>query len=256
MNRILPGLLSAIIWTLLLGNLGHAQSAEQKGHAIAEKAEVLTDRYNDFTADGRMALRTGGGESTREFSFKAQNVSGGNRNILVFSWPGDIRDTGLLTIAASGRRDDQWIYLPAAHSVKRISSSSRSGSFVGSEFAYEDMIDQGLGDFSYLWIKDEGCCHIVERFPTYASGYQKQVVWYNRGTGLPDQIEYFPKRGNRSKVLQISGYRSYGGVWRPSQMVMTNLLNGRSTALTWSSYRFNVGLPSSDFSTRALERGE
>jgi outer membrane lipoprotein-sorting protein len=160
----------------------------------------------------------------------------------------------LLTHGATGRNDDQWIYLPAARRVKRISSSARSGSFVGSEFAYEDMVDQALEDYSYRWISDEGCCHIVEAFPKFPSGYEKQVISFDAGSGLPVQIEYYPKRGSKQKVLSISGYRNYGGVWRPAQMRMKNLLNGRSTDLAWSNYRFNIGLPGGDFTTRALER--
>jgi len=253
-NQGLLGVLSLLV-AIVIGGIAHAQSPEERGLAIAQKAEGLTDRYNDLTADGKMVLNAGGGQSVREFSYKAQNISGGNQSVLVFSWPGDIRDTGLLTISSAGRSDDQWIFLPAARRVKRISSSSRSGSFVGSEFAYEDMVDQDLNDFSYLWVREEGCCDVVERYPTYASGYEKQVVWYSKSSGLPQQIEYYPKRGNKSKVLKISGYRNYGSVWRPSQMMMSNLLTGRSTSLSWNNYRFNIGLGSGDFTTRALERG-
>jgi outer membrane lipoprotein-sorting protein len=250
-------LVLAALVLVAAGAPGFAQSPEEKGYAIAKRAEELTDKYSDYTASGKMILRTGGGgEAVREFDFKARNISGGNQNLLVFSWPGDIRDTGLLTVGATGRNDDQWIYLPAARRVKRISSSSRSGSFVGSEFAYEDMVDQALDDFSYLWLRDESCCHVVEAYPKFSSGYEKQIVWFDMSSGLPVQIEYFPKRGSKLKVLAISGYRNYGGVWRPSLMRMKNHLNGRSTDLSWSDYRFNVGLAPSEFTTRALERGQ
>ena len=203
-----------------------------------------------------MTLKTGGGQSVRKFDFKARNIPNGNQNLLVFSWPGDIRETSLLTIGATGRDDDQWIFLPAAQRVKRISSSSRSGSFVGSEFAYEDMVDQGLDDFTYLWVREEGCCNVVETYPKFSSGYSKEVVWFDKKTGLPTQIEYYPKRGSKQKTLTVSGYNKYGNVWRPGLMHMENSLNGRSTDLAWSGFKFNVGLADSEFSTRAMERGQ
>jgi outer membrane lipoprotein-sorting protein len=256
MYRILQGLCTLIlVCGLAPFGVANAQTPEQKGYAIAQKADALGSNFRDFTADGKMVLRTGGGEAVRQFSFKSQKLRGGSQSILVFSWPGDIRDTGLLTVSAGGRSDDQWIFLPAARRVKRISSSSRSGSFVGSEFSYEDMTDQGLDDFTYRWVRDEGCCNIVERYPKGASSYAKQVVWFNKGSGLVDRVEFHPKRGNAQKVLDISGYRQYGSVWRPSQMVMSNLLTSRSTILSWSNYRFNAGLSANDFTTRALERG-
>jgi outer membrane lipoprotein-sorting protein len=140
--------------------------------------------------------------------------------------------------------------------VKRISAGSRTGSFVGSEFAYEDMVDQALEDYSYRWLRDEGCCHLVEAYPKFTSGYEKQIVWFDQNSGLPAQVEYFPKRGSGRKALTISGYRNYGGVWRPSLLRMKNQLTGRSTDLKWNNYRFNVGLAESEFTTRALERGQ
>jgi outer membrane lipoprotein-sorting protein len=254
----MPLLKYAFALAVVLGSnsVGLAQSAEEKGHTIAARADDLTDGYRDFSAEGEMILNAGGGTSVRKFDFKARRISGGNQSLLVFSWPGDIRDTGLLTVGATGSNDDQWIYLPAAHSVKRITASSSAGSFVGSEFAYEDMVDQDLEDYSYVWLRDEGCCHVVEAYPRFSSGYEKQVVYFDMNLGLPVTVEMYLKRGSGQKHLSLSGYRNYGGVWRPSLLRMTNKLNGRSTDLSWRNYRFNIGLDASEFTTRALERGE
>jgi hypothetical protein len=49
--------------------------------------------------------------------------------------------------------------------VKRIAGTGRSGSFVGSEFAYEDMAEKELNKFTYKWVGDQGCCNVVERYP-------------------------------------------------------------------------------------------
>ena len=50
--------------------------------------------------------------------------------------------------------DDQWLYLPALKRVKRISSDNRSGAFVGSEFAYEDLSSQEIEKYTYKWIEE------------------------------------------------------------------------------------------------------
>ena len=244
----------ALLLLVATSSAGFAETPEEKGRAIAARAESLTDNYRDYTASGEMILIAGGGSAQRKFDFKARKISGGNQNILVFSWPGDIRDTGLLTIGVTSGNDNQWLYLPAARRVKRISSSSNSGSFVGSEFAYEDMVDQDLDDYSYRWISHEGCCDVVEAYPKFASGYAKQTVRFDSSSGLPVQIDYDPKRGSAQKTLTISGYRNYGGVWRPSLLRMKNRANGRSTDLKWSNYHFNAGLSEGEFTTRALER--
>jgi len=51
----------------------------------------------------------------------------------------DVKGTVVLTFSHGLKPDEQWIYLPALKRVKRISSSNKSGPFMGSEFAYEDI---------------------------------------------------------------------------------------------------------------------
>jgi hypothetical protein len=51
----------------------------------------------------------------------------------------DKSSTRVIATVVGGETRDQWLYLPALKRVKRISSSNKSGPFVGSEFAYEDI---------------------------------------------------------------------------------------------------------------------
>ena len=57
----------------------------------------------------------------------------------------------LLTYTHILERDDQWLFLPALKRIKRISSINKTGSFVGSEFACEDITDQAFGRYGYKW---------------------------------------------------------------------------------------------------------
>ena len=43
---------------------------------------------------------------------------------------------------------------PVDFRMKRISSANKSGPFVGSEFAFEDLVSQEVDKFSYRWIAD------------------------------------------------------------------------------------------------------
>ena len=65
--------------------------------------------------------------------------------------------TALLIHVHGESADDQWLYLPALKRVKRISSSNRSGSFMGSEFAYEDLTAPAVEKFTYRYLRDEPC---------------------------------------------------------------------------------------------------
>ena len=94
----------------------------------------------------------------------------GDRSLFIFDEPRDVAGTAMLVHSHKDAADDQWLYLPALTRVKRISSSNRSGSFMGSEFAYEDMSVPEVEKFTYRYLRDEPCgeltCTVVERFPT------------------------------------------------------------------------------------------
>ena len=118
-----------------------------------------------------MVLRNKQGqESRRELRVKVLEVAGdGDKSMFVFDQPRNVKGTALLIHAHKEAGDDQWLYLPALKRVKRISTSNRSGSFMGSEFAYEDMGSPEVEKFSYRYLRDESCgdltCTVSERVP-------------------------------------------------------------------------------------------
>lgn len=242
-----------------------AETTEEKGLAIALRADRRAAGYGDYTAEGEMILRDrAGSESRRQFRVATLEVpADGDKSLIVFDWPADIRDTGLLTVGHKQGDDDQWLYLPAMKRVKRISAANRSGSFVGSEFAYEDMVGHEVERYDHLWLRDEPCpgaeelvCHVNERRPKLpGSGYNRHVIWLDMAEYRLFKADYYDRKDSLLKTLTISGYELYDGKWwRPGRMAMTNHQTGKSTDMLWREYRFGTGLRDEDFTTRALER--
>ncbi|KPK57161.1 MAG: hypothetical protein AMS21_11845, partial [Gemmatimonas sp. SG8_38_2] len=63
------------------------------------------------------------------------------------------------------------------------------------------------------------------------------------------------RENERLKTLMMNGYALYADeYWRPSEMVMTNDRNGKSTTLRWSRYEFDTGLEEGDFTRTSMER--
>ena len=205
-----------------------------------------------------------GDESVRYFRGQNLEVDGdGDKSISIFDRPADIKGTAVLTHTHKTGPDDQWLFLPALKRVKRISSANKSGSFVGSEFSYEDMRAPVLEDYSYLWLRDESCpnapeiqCWVVERMPKDPdSGYRRIVTWIGMEEYRVWQTEFFDRKGAHLKTLSLSDYAEYKDrFWRARRMEMVNHQNGKSTDLVWSAFDFGVPLNDSDFTTRALER--
>ena len=130
---------------------------EEIGLEIAREARAREGGFDDFTARQVMVLRNRRGqESRRQLRVQVLEVpDDGDKCLFVFDDPRDVRGTAFLVHAHREGADDQWIYLPALRRVKRISSANRSGSFMGSEFAYEDMTPPEVEKYTYRYLRDE-----------------------------------------------------------------------------------------------------
>jgi outer membrane lipoprotein-sorting protein len=244
-----------------------AQSPEERGLAIAQEAKRRDMGFGDSAAQLTMILRDRGGEeTTRELRSQVLERPGeGDRSLVVFDSPRDIRGTAMLTVANRVGDDDQWLYLPALKRVRRIAPANKSGPFMGSEFAYEDFVSQEVEKFTHRWLRDEPCpvqelgaltCFVVERTPVDPnSGYSRQVTWIDREHYRTAKIEYFDRREAPLKTLALTGFKQYAGkFWRPDEMLMANQQTGKSTRLLWSGYEFGVGPRESDFTPQGLTR--
>ena len=211
-----------------------------------------------------MVLRNAAGlESSRSLSIttlEKLNEDVGDKSLVVFDTPRDIEGTALLSHAKILDPDDQWLFLPALKRVKRISSSNKSGPFVGSEFAFEDFTSLELNKFEYKFLRTEDCgefvCDVLERFPRYEnSGYTRQLAWIDQTDYQIRKVEFYDRRGDLLKTLELKEYRQYeNGVWRAHLLSMSNVQTNKSTDLIYSDYEFGVGLDSNDFVKGRLSR--
>ena len=238
------------------------ETPEGKGLRIAREASARDDGFGDFTAGMTMVLRDRHGrESVRQMRFKVLEVPGdGDKSLFVFDQPRDVRGTALLTHAHINTQDDQWLYLPALKRVKRINASKRSGSFMGSEFSYEDMSPPEVEEHTYKYLRDEPCgelaCTVTEQVPLdKVSGYSRKVVWQDTGELRTRKMELYDRKGSHLKTLTFENYQLYlDRYWRAGEQTMANHLTGASTVLHWTDFRFRTNLSDSEFTRTALRR--
>lgn len=259
MGRWLLAAAFFVVWT---AGGASAQSPEEKGLAIAVEDDKRDSGFLDYQAEMTMILRNRQGEeATRILKTKNLEVENdGDKSLVVFHEPRDVKGTALLNFSHKLKPDDQWLYLPALKRVKRISSANKSGSFMGSEFAYEDITSQEVEKYTYQWIRDGVCgaltCFVFERVPAYQySGYSKQVVWLDQKEYRLWKIEYYDRKRSLLKTLTYSGYQKYlDRYWYPDKMMMVNHQTGKSTQLIWSHYKFKTGLTPRHFTKNSLQR--
>lgn len=253
-----------IATSLLLGiafNI-NAQTAEERGLEIAKEADRRDTGYQDMMAQLTMELRNKQGDtSIREVRVSNLEVKNdGDKGLSVFDEPADVKGTAFLTYSHATIPDEQWLYLPALKRVKRITSKNKSGPFMGSEFAYEDISSQEVEKYTYKYIKDELIngidCFVIERYPAYEhSGYTRQVAWINKREYRPEKIIFYDRKNSLLKTLDYSEYNQYlGQFWRANKMYMENHQTGKTTLLTWQDYKFKNGLDDKDFTQNSLKR--
>ncbi len=255
-------ILLAALLTLPLFNSAFAETPEEKGRAIAIEADKRDSGWRDQKSDMKMILRNRQGQETeREIRNKQLEVEGdGDKSMSIFDSPADVKGTAFLSYTHAIKPDDQWLFLPALKRVKRISSNNKSGPFMGSEFAYEDITSQEVEKYTYKWIQDESYegrdTFVLERYPAYKhSGYTKQVAWVDKEMYQPLKVDFYDRKGDLLKTLTYHGYKQYlDKFWRPDRMEMVNHITKKSTTLLWENYKFDNGFTDRDFDQNSLKR--
>jgi len=247
---------------LLIPQLSSAETAAEKGFRIAKQSVEADNGWKDQTAVFKMILTDRQGRNTsREIHNKQMEIKGdGDKSLIVFDTPRDIKGTAFLTHTHAKKADDQWLYLKSIRRVKRISSNNKSGAFMGSEFSYEDISSFELDKYTYKYIKDEKYmgkdCYVIEQIPTYDySGYTKVIVWMDKAILRPLKMDFYDRKKSHLKTLIYLGYKKHiGTYYRPTEMRMSNMQTGKKTSLMWSDYKFDNNFTDSDFDVNALKR--
>jgi len=227
---------------------------------VAQKSYAVISGYKSSLSKTTMILKNAEGvENIRKLEMKKIEGADGDKSLINFLYPDDLKDTKLLSFEVIGGDDKQWLYLPSLKRIKRISSRNKSGSFMASEFSYEDISSQNYKNYSYSGeaeeLSKEGVTfYKITRTPIDAnSGYSKQVVWVNKASFLAKYGEYYDKQNRLLKKIHFAEYKVIDGIQRVVKIVIENVQNGKSSSLTWDEDAINAGIKSSELSKRALK---
>ena len=242
----------------------NAETSQEKGFRIAAKSDRMDNGFGTSIVRLTMTLTNSAGDSTkRELEIKTQekpNENVGDKSVTFFFTPPDVEGTALLSHSKILDSDDQWLYLPELARVKRISSSNKSGPFVGSEFAFEDLTAAELGKYSYEWLEEITLDGLkvdkIKQIPLYKrSGYTYLIAYIDKDINQFRKVEFFNRGGAHFKTLTLSEFKNYGGtIYRPMLQQMDNHLTGKSTMLLAEVYEFGVELNENEFKSSALSQ--
>ncbi|MBU3021728.1 outer membrane lipoprotein-sorting protein [Aestuariibacter sp. A3R04] len=253
----------ALACGLVLSGSAMADAAsEAEGLRIATARKDVNRGWVNTVATITMTLRNAQGqEAVREMRVKTLEVpTDGDKALTIFDSPRDLSGTAFLSFSHIDAPDEQWIFLPAIKRVKRISTSNKSGPFLGSEYAFEDMTSFEVPKFTYDLLGEReyqgDAVYLLEQIPLDEfSGYSKQIVWIDKAHYRPRKVEFFDRKGAPLKVLEFDNYQLFDDeFWRPMRSFMYNLQTQKSTELITHSLVFGTELEESDFDSNSLRR--
>ncbi|MET1076631.1 MAG: outer membrane lipoprotein-sorting protein [Pseudomonas sp.] len=229
---------------------------------VAQRADENLRGYDDVQMNLEMVLISPSGETaSRRLRVRSREAGDStDQTLMTFDSPRDLAGSGLLSHNQATGEDEQWLYLPAVKRIKQIGARNKSGPFMGSEFAFEDIVTPFWQKFHYRSLAEDTldglACYTLERIPNDPfSGYARQRVWIDQQQYLIRRIEYFDRKNSLLKTYSATDFKQYAGKhWRPGQMLMVNQQTGKQTRLLWNDYSFHTGLSERDFSQNALLR--
>jgi hypothetical protein len=227
---------------------------------VSIKSYHSTSEYISENAQMEMVLKNATGETNkRNLSMKKLEGNNGDKTLMEFSSPADVKGTMLLTHEHLDQDDNQWLYMPGLKKTKRIISKNKSGSFMGSEFSYEDLSSQHYKKFTYSENAKEIMIAGVKQYQAMRtpkdenSGYSKQMLWVESKNFLIQKIEYYDKNGALLKVALFPDYKKIDGVWRGMKIIMKNVQTNKETTLDWTNEKIKVGYNPKDFAQSILQ---
>ncbi|MGM0594735.1 MAG: outer membrane lipoprotein-sorting protein [Pseudomonadota bacterium] len=249
--------------------------AAQSAFAAMSAREIMQavddrDDGDNRISDMKMVLIDKNGDTrTRTIRSFEKDKGEDKQRIMFFLSPADVKDTAFLTYDYDDydKDDDQWLYLPALRKSKRIASSDKSGSFMGSDFNYADMTRKNLDAYDFKILKEDAVrgekVWLIEAIPRTReeieeSGYEKSVAFVRQDNFVVVRAVHWVNEGNRLKYQDVSGLELIDGVWTVTEMSMTTKKGNSTlhkTELHFDNIRYNQDLDDSMFTIRRLEQG-
>ena len=255
-----------LITVVLLASALVAPAAQDTAEWVARQ---VRDRNTgrDSRAELKMRLTDRQGR-VRERALTMLRLRGdkgkGDRALIRFTYPNDIRNTAFLVWEHPGADDERFLYLPALGRVRRIAGQEKDESFVGSDLSYEDIGGREISDYTYAftaddtsWTGPDGTRHpawlLESKAKNQNAEFPRSVSFVLKEKFLITAADVFNRRNERVKHFEARKLERVEGIWTVLDLVMSNERDNTRTELTTTSINYNVGLKEDDFSRRQLE---
>ncbi len=225
-------------------------------------------KLKGLEAKTRLDINDGKGNIRTRVTTMASRVfsDGTEKRVIVFVSPADVKGTAMLIFDNETGNDDMWIRLPALRKTRKIVSSEKSKSFMGSEFSNGDLSIGSIDDFSYELDGEEEIgkemCWKIKIIPKSEetadeTGVAYKYMWVSQNDFVPRQAFFFDLDEEPWKEMSYSGIKMLDPKDKKyfiTHMEIKNLQNNRFSVMDMEEVQFNPAVPDEFFTIAFLER--
>jgi hypothetical protein len=188
----------------------------------------------------------------------------GDRLLIRFTYPNDIRGTAFLVWKHPKGEDERFLYLPSLGRVRRIAGSEAQESFVGSDFSYEDISGRDFDEYTYAlldenasWTGPDGAARPAYRLESRrkdrSAAFPRVVSLVLKDAFVVVQADIYNRRDEKQKVFAVKRLQQIESIWTVMESAMANDLEKTRTELVVDKIEYNTGVTEDAFSRRTLE---
>ncbi len=252
-----------IIITSILVIFNTNSLAEDKALTVEEiiKKANCTSYYQgeDGTAKIKMIITDSNGRKRRrKFQILRKNINNDlceDQNFFVhFNSPSDVKNTVFMVYKHVKKDDDRWLYLPALDLIKRIASSDKRTSFVGSNFFYEDVSGRVTTEDTHVLEKTTDNYYVIKSTPKNPSSveFSYYITWIHKKTFLPTKTEYFDKNKEKYREYEALKVNIIDNFPTVIKSRMKDLKSKSETVMNYNDVKYNIGLKNNIFKEQYL----
>lgn len=227
---------------------------------IVNKANVASYYAGqDGSSDVKMTITDDKGRTrNREFRILRMNIqAGGEQKFYVyFHKPTDVARMVYMVWKHLKTDDDRWLYLPAMDLVRRIASSDKRSSFVGSHFVYEDVSGRGTEADTHELVETTPEFYKVRNFPKNPkeAEFHHYDVLIRKDNFLPVKGEYYNDKNELIRTIEALAVETIQGHPTVVKSVARDLLRKGETAMEFTNVKYDIGLTDDIFTERYLRQ--
>ena len=246
------------------------QAEELTAKEIYDKAQDIQFPQNSKMLVNMTLINKRGEKRVREFQLISKEYGESSKAFVRFIKPPDVRGTGFLAEIKDEGEAEAFIYLPALRKSRRIASSERNQSFMGSDFSYSDIQlqrtpeakDEDDTRYKLLGTKTVGKtktveCYNIEYLPVQDEDeqYSKIIYLIRKDNILPVKADFFDKHGKIRKQLFFKKIKKIGGKYlMPTEMTMQDVKKKHKTVMEMREIQVDIDIPDDIFTKRNLEK--